>query len=160
MNKYRMISIATAVAVVSAGCSSDNEEPVTKLPEPIQITMTGAESRAVEASTDFGIELFKAVCAQHEGENMMLSPLSASMCLSMAANGASEGALNGILEAMGMSQGSLDALNSINAQILETLPKTDPTTTVNLANSVWLGNGYCADDKFSSAMMQKYGAEV
>ncbi|MCM1484232.1 MAG: serpin family protein [Muribaculaceae bacterium] len=148
-----------SVVVMTAGCSSDEELP-TSLPEPVQITMTGAESRVVEASTDFGIELFKAVCAQHQGENVIISPLSASMALSMAANGASNDALAEILTALGVDGGDLPALNNVNARILETLPKTDPTTVVTLGNSIWLNKGYAINSGYASDMKRIYGATV
>lgn len=157
---------AACALMMSASCSSDNDDPTPEpLPDPIKIDFNAGESRAMTASNEFGIDLFKSLSASAAGagENVVMSPLSASMCLSLAANGASDQTMAEILTAMhyeGKNADALANLNSVNSTLMDALPMTDPTSTVKLANSVWLAGGYPVLPAYAEAVGSSYQATV
>lgn len=155
---------AACALMLSASCSSDNDDPTPEpLPDPIKIDLNAGESRAMTASNEFGIDLFKSLSAAGAGENVVMSPLSASMCLSLAANGASDQTMAEILTAMHYEGNNADALanlNSVNSTFMDALPMTDPTSTVKLANSVWLAGGYPVLPAYAEAVGSSYQATV
>lgn len=145
-----------------ASCSNDDTPDIPIDAPPVVIDMTVAESRAVTQSTDFGFELFRRLCAANGSEDVFMSPLSASMAMSMLANGASGQSQVQILTALGYAgdKEGLDALNSINSRLLTALPITDAQTKLALANSVWADNGFQLKDSFKQTMASVYKATV
>ncbi len=100
------------------------------------IGLSDAELVLSEGMGELNIELFKVLVAREEGyDNIIVSPLSSGMFLSMLANISPEETQERIFKALGSSD--LDALNSFNAKMLSNLGKLDRTTTLNLANSIW-----------------------
>lgn len=158
MKKEFIITLALGM-LVWTGCSSDGPEPNR---EPIVITMNQAESRAVEQSTEFGVELFKKICSNKEGQNVVMSPLSASICMSMLANGANDKARDEILTVMGLNNSAdgLTTLNSINARLIESLPNTDNRAQVKIANSIWLRDNTQINNVFKKYMEDSYSALI
>lgn len=160
--KYMLVA---AIGIVAFGCSNDEPsvvEPVKS--EPIVISMTPVETKAVECSSDFGLRLFREVCASEEGqgENVFMSPLSASVCLSMLANGATGETQQELLRLLGVDDGQpgLDALNSINSRLAAALPITDAQTRLLMANSVWVKDGIDIKDSFREMMESVYQATI
>lgn len=162
MKNYLFMVPAACALMLSASCSSDNDDPTPEpLPDPIKIDLNAGESRAMTASNEFGIDLFKSLSASAAGENVVMSPLSASMCLSLAANGASDQTMAEILTAMHYEGNNADALanlNSVNSMLMDVLPMTDPTSTVKLANSVWLADSYPVLPAYAEAVGSSYQA--
>lgn len=145
-----------------ASCSNEDTPDIPIDAPPVVIDMTVAESRAVTQSMDFGFDLFRRLCGESGGEDVFMSPLSASMAMSMLANGASGESQAQILTALGYAgdKEGLDALNSINSRLLTTLPITDAQTKLALANSVWADNGFPLKDSFKQTMTSVYNATV
>lgn len=163
MKNYLFMVPAACVLMLSVSCSSDNDPTPTPVPERIKIAFDAGESRATVASNEFGIDLFKNISAETAGENVVMSPLSVSMCLSLAANGASEQTLSEILAAMHCEGSNADALanlNSVNSTFMDVLPKTDPSSIVKLANSVWLADGLPVLPTYAAAVGSDYQATV
>ncbi len=163
MKNYLSIVPAACALMLSVSCSSDNEPTQEPAPDPIKVDFDAGESRAMTASNGFGIDLFKSLSAAAAGENVVMSPLSVSMCLSLAANGASDQTMSEILSAMHYEGDNADALanlNSVNSTLMEVLPKTDPTSTVKLANSVWLADGYPVLPAYAETVGADYRATV
>ncbi len=91
LRKKRIMSwgllLATAAALLT-GCGQSHAQELTKgMESPAQAGDYGsAEAQAV---TGFGVQLLQqAYQAGEEGENILLSPLSAAYALGMTANGA------------------------------------------------------------------------
>jgi serpin B len=150
-----------ACILLLASCTNDNT-PESPINEPVVIQMSDAESNAILQSTDFGFDLFRRVCAEKGDENVFMSPLSASLTMSMLANGTSGESQAQILSALGYSSDKegLDALNSINGRLLTTLPITDAQTKLALANAVWADNSYPLKDTFKQTMASVYKATL
>lgn len=131
MKISRLLIIAAAVCGMAA-CSNDDEGG--KQQPPIQISLDAAEAATVQNYNDLAFRTFAEI--YDEGHNVVYSPLSAQMGLAMLANGASGETLDEILAVL-CPDGSLDAMNSLCAKLMENLPRTDPKSRVAIANAAW-----------------------
>lgn len=77
------IIILFCVTLLFAGCSK-HDPPA---PEPVDIVMTQKSLQLVSADNTFTFNLFNKIPGS-QGGNVMVSPLSISLALSMALNGA------------------------------------------------------------------------
>ena len=111
-----------------------------------------------KAMADFSLSLFKSTLTK-DGENDIVSPLSAVMCLAMIANGADGNTLAQIESALGMS---IDELNKFLCSYSSCLCRSDDCL-VTLANSVWFknsDNAFHVNKQFLQANADWYNAQV
>lgn len=99
------------------------------------------------ANQDFGQQLIQRVVkdehSKDPNKNVFLSPLSASLALSMLANGAGGSTLNGIVSALSAKGLTVKELNEANKAIVASLSKGSIASaheapfTLTIANSIW-----------------------
>ena len=95
-----------------------------------------------------------------EKPNLFISPLSASLCLSMIANGALGNTLSEMTDVLGFSGYSLEEMNNYNKKLVEALLDLDNTTQLGIANSIWIKKGFGVHDDFVSVNKKMYDAQV
>lgn len=150
---------------VFSGCSDDNggggkEEEQSNVRK--EIVMTRTQEQVAEADNSFAIKVTSQLMAQtSESENLVFSPLSLSMVLSIASNGAEGSTKQEILDALGYNGSDLAEANGLNCKLLEMLPTTDATTTMELHNALWIDGsvGKLRDD-FSSTVSESYALPI
>jgi serine protease inhibitor len=106
---------------------------------------------------DFGLGLLQRLAAQPEAGNVIVSPVSAGLAVSMLANGAGDETLAGILRTLAAAEG-IEPLNGANAALLEALPSDDVELAV--ANAMWAREGVPFLPGFLSDVRSLYAAEV
>lgn len=147
---------------VLAGCSdepSPKGQEVEPTGEPVEITLTAAESRAAEATADFAYDFFAQMSLSEAADkNMVCSPASAGILLSMLANGTAGDCRGEIIEVLGCED--IDALNSLANKQLTLLPKVDPTVTMTFANAMWYRDRYRLRSSFESVMDDSYAMKA
>lgn len=112
----------------------------TALPEP-GLAAISVDSRIATASDRLGIGLLQAIRAEQGLQNLLLSPPSASLALSLAANGASGQTQAEMLQALGLGGMSLAEVNAGNRDLQSVLANPDPKVQVEVANSLWVKQG-------------------
>lgn len=120
------------------GPDPGGDDPIESLPR----SLTDAEQRTIEASNRFGFRLMDELYAEEPGTNHFISPLSASMALGMALNGADGRTYDAMRSALGFGDTELAAINESYAGLIELLRGLDPRVEFLLANSVWLQTGW------------------
>ncbi len=162
MNKLLLIWCCIITLMLSA-CSS-NDEPVEEEPNPAEYILLEGGSRAVAKDLpDFATRLFLNVLECSKEENVVMSPLSAFVTLSMVANCVDQASQKEILEALG-SNATIDDINALSAKCMEALPTLDKKCTVNMANGVWwnksidIAAGY--KDKCGSVLRNYFSADI
>lgn len=157
--RYAARSIAAAGALgILAGCAEKtmtgpgSQEPVRPL--------TAVEQDVVRASTGFGLELLQHVHAAEAAPNVLLSPLSASMALGMALNGAVGATFHDMRDALGFDGLSEDQVNQAYRGLIAQLRARDPKVEFRLANSVWYERTFQVKPPFSQAARDYFDAEV
>ena len=140
-------------------CTSDGNDLKVEDEEITYLTLTAAESRAAEDLKEFNMNFFKAVVSDLSDEaNVVCSPTSASILLSMVANAAEGDVADEIKQAFNCND--FDALNGLSHKYLAALPAIDPDVTFTSANAVWYHNGYTIRPSFEKVVDQYYKAAV
>lgn len=128
--------------------------------DPVQLA--DAQKQLLQNSNDFGIELLKEMnTLQAESqENIFISPLSISMALGMAANGANGSTQDAILDAMQVNTLNISDANQAYSDLRDRLPQVDRDVQVDIANSIWYRNGFNILSPFLQVNQLYYGAQV
>ena len=138
---------------------ADEPAPTPVTPEEIKFELSESESRAAEQIEGFYLDYFRAVnAASPENENLVVSPLSAGVLLSMLSNAASDELSAQITDALGCTD--LDAVNSLSAKYLACLPGMDKHVNLAMANSLWYKREYTLADNFAKAMVDVYKSDA
>jgi serpin B len=105
----------------------------------------GAAHAAPSASVDvaaadnaFGFRLLNAVQRSIPSGNVLLSPVSAALDLSMALNGAEGQTRQEMLAALSLRGSDLGAINTANAQLIKVLRTPAKNITLSAADSLWV----------------------
>ena len=136
----RLLTIVLAGAILLAGCAapglSSSKANVRQLSAaPIYLTdqdRSQDNSAVYGAIGSFGVDLLRQLRDQ-EGGQVLISPLSAVLALSMAANGAQSDTLSQFETLFG---GDLNAVNRACGSLIETYQQLGGSTQCHIANSV------------------------
>src|SRR5690554_6807318 len=107
MKTIILLLLAFALTSVS---SCEKNDPVPD--ENKIINLDEKSAQLVEADNAFGIELFQTIRAESDEENLMISPLSVSVALAMAYNGADSGTkseMEKVLKLNGLTKEQINA---------------------------------------------------
>ena len=149
------------LAAGCAGCASQIQavnlmEGVTAAPG----TGRPADDRFLGAQADLSAELFRAAAAESRGENVLISPLSIQLALTMTANGAA-GETRREMEALLGGGIPLGTLNEYLSAYADALPSGEGYKLA-LANSIWLRDTPTlrVEKEFLQTNADYYGAQV
>lgn len=157
MKAFKILLVATII-IVAPGCERNNNGPSEKSPK--QIELTGKAADVILKSNDFGVDLFKAVATDDAGENLMLSPLSASAALTMLLNGCDNTTYNQIRDMLGYENLTIDEINEAYSSLIVQLLTADEQVELSLANAVWYRQGFQVKPSYLEAMQNDFGAHI
>lgn len=120
--------------------------------------LTVAEKKVIDADQRFSYELFRKSAMSDSGENVMISPLSVSMALSMALNGAEKETYHAMREALKFDNISLDEINEGYHSIIDLFVNLDPEVEFTVANSIWFKEGLPVKEAFLNRVKDSFGA--
>ena len=117
--------------------------------------------QVVESNNSFAFDFFKEIVTdENENENYMVSPVSLSLALGMAYNGA-EGdtkvAFEDLLNYEGLSR---QEINEVNQSLIDNLVTSQDGSLFEVANSVWYRDGFPIKQDFITLNKDYYSAEV
>ena len=118
------------------------------------------DPRLVEAQTQFGFNLFSAVLQEDSGQNILISPASVAIALSMVYNGADGDTQQAMAQTLALPSMSLEDVNAAISSLINTLATLDPGVRVDIANSLWVRQGTPLQSAFVEQVSDAYGAEV
>lgn len=152
-----------ALAATACGFTacSNNDEPggsdtTTPLTPPVKIELSAAERTSVADINALGARMFAELYDATES-TPAFSPLSAQMAMALTANGATGETLDEMLAVL-CPGGTLADLNSLCKKLQETLPVTDASTTLSMANSVWHCDDITLLQPFTTFAADNYNA--
>lgn len=153
--KKRLIPLLLSLSLL-ASCAAGAAEKVPEVPGEVHVsTQLNVEGKPHEAYAAFGLELLRH--SRKEGENTLLSPLSAALALGMTANGAGGDTAREFEALFGMD---VDSLNSLCANMTRDYQSLGGSTEANIVNSLWCDPRLTMDDLFAARCRQIYGAEL
>jgi len=157
MKKNLFLFILTLFA---ASCTNQNDP---KIPIPVNakpiILKAGMEIR-VNQDNEFAFDLLKNTITTSGETNVFVSPLSVSIALGMAWNGANGQTKTEMGTALKMSGMSANDINGYYQILQSTLPGIDPTTKLNIANSVWYKTGFSVKPDFLKVNSDYFNAYI
>jgi serpin B len=139
MKSIRDKSILLVAVLTLAACQPDNS--VSPIQNELR-SLSELEKQLVAADNTFAIKLFKEVAETEADSNICISPLSVSLAFGMALNGASGRTyedMRATLELHGLTE---QQINESFRNLMDLLVQIDPDVLLEIANSIWVRQGY------------------
>lgn len=137
------------------------EQPDVKLNDAEPIPLKAGMEKRVQQDNAFAFDLFRQVLINNADEkNIFISPLSVSIALGMAWNGANGETKTEMATALKMSGMTEDEINEYYQIMLSALPEVDPSTKLNIANSIWYRESFPVKDEYLKVNSDYFNAEV
>jgi len=114
----------------------------------------------VNINTGFALDLFTGLSEIDENSNVFISPLSISLMMAMAYNGAQNQTRNEIAGALQFDKFTDEQLNSAFDTLLASMENVDGMVELYTGNSIWLRNDNKADEVFTNIIKDYYNASI
>ncbi len=96
------------------------------------------DTTLVSANTRFAYDLFRELVAEDANENVFVSPLSISVALAMAYNGAEGTTKDAMAKTLSFGNMTLEEINQEYSNLMESLKDVDQAVKLLIGNSVWI----------------------
>lgn len=167
MKKLFLFMLPAIAALASCSSSDDSigegEMVIDMLPKTRAVELTEEQRGFVNKNTDFSFDLFRAISQMPEGKkSSIISPISVTYVLGMLNDGASGNTAKEITSVIGFGEGKTQAVNEFCKKLIEEVPQTDPSVTLEIANTI-IGNDYRNvrfESQYESDLRTYYNAEV
>ena len=128
--------------------------------KPVELTAEGKEisNKLVDFYNAYTKYAAAYVDENEVEKNFVVSPLSASIVLSMMGNAVEGDLKQEIISCLGLN--SLEGVNDFAHTLLTSLPALDKTTKMNLANAVWVNDYFKLLPDFSDVMSNVFESEI
>ena len=149
MKKLMLLAMTVLLAV---SCEEqDPEYPGEAIP------LTKAEEGINASANSFGFDVFHAL---YKEDQVLFSPLSASLALSMTATGADGNTAKQMTKVLGFDGFTTDEVNGYYKKMVPALLKADPKTVFEIANSLWISDNISVKKSFTDDCGEYYASEV
>ena len=148
--------LALGILLTAASCQQENVDNG----EPKTINLDEKSALLIEADNAFGLEIFQKIRENSAEENIMISPLSISVALAMAYNGAdgdTKTEMEKTLKLYGLTPAEI---NASYKQLIAALQSVDEKVVFELANAIFNKNGFAVKPDFLEINKNNYDAEV
>ena len=155
---YRMLFITLlSMTLMSASCEkTSGPQQNNDQMNPVTISTDASNSL-----TDFAFDFFKNLQPENSAkDNLFVSPLSLHMAMGILLNGAEEKTKDELMQAMKVTNLSLDEINETHKKLITQLPLADSKVKLTLANSVWHKNTFTVKSPFLETAKGFYDANV
>jgi serine protease inhibitor len=150
-----------ANALFLAGCNSDSSGPGTDpKAKQLLVSLSTGERQVVKSDNGFGFRLFSALSKEETAGNIIISPLSISVALTMAYNGARNATESAMAEQLGFGGMDRAAVNAFYAKLLPALTTVDHGVQLSIANSIWSDQGLEVKPEFLELNKATFDAET
>ena len=173
---FKIISLFLVLAIIVCGCNNNDSEVLKEIPSQttiLPVTNDGtinltkkvtannvsgknADDTFINAQVDFAVNLFKKTVSVDKNKNVLISPLSATLALAMAFNGA-DGETKKEFERL-MGNITVEQLNEYLYSYINNLD--DSEIKLNIANSIWIRNGLQVKEDFLKINKNYYNADI
>jgi serine protease inhibitor len=119
-----------------------------------------ASEKLVRGNNEFGLNLFRELFAAKPGDNIFISPTSIALALGMTWNGALGETKQEMADVLGLSDMTIDDVSLGGSALLAALQSADPKVLLEVANSLWVRQGFVLAKLFTDRNRQFFSAEV
>ena len=163
MKRTAFFVFISLLALVSfSACGKQGPEDLEE-PDPdsgkefVPLSLTKAEQEINQASNTFGFDVYHKI---YSGKDMLISPLSLSLALSMTANGAAGSTAEEMLSTLGFEGKDKETMNEYYQKMIGGLLEADSKTTFEVANSIWADEKIGVKKSFTDVTKKYYSSEV
>jgi serine protease inhibitor len=136
--------------------ANDAGAALTALPR----ALSAPERTVLDAANNFSFSLWgQLVKAQHDS-NVFVSPLSASFSLGMTMNGAAGSTLDEMRRTLAFGSAPMADVDAGYKSLIGLLTTLDPSTTMQIANSIWYRNTFTFNQSFLNAGSSYFDATI
>jgi len=155
MKTIILLLLAFVLTSISSCQKNDVQPPSNNI-----IDLDEKSARLIEADNEFGLEMFQKVREDSDEENIMISPLSISVALGMAYNGADGDTKTEMEEAMKLNGLTADEINASYKMLIEALQSLDEDVNFEIANAIFYADIMGVKPAFLDVNKNVYDAEV
>ena len=118
------------------------------------------QQKLASANIGFAFKLLKQLAKDQPGNNIFISPYSASTVLQMACNGAGGQTKTDMQQVLGTTGLAAEALNAANKECDRAINSQGTNVVLTAANAIWYRKGTPVKPAFISCNQQYFGATV
>jgi serpin B len=155
-------SVLVLAAVTACHPTASEPAPVARVDARTALprALTPAEQSVLDASNAFSFALWNRLTTAQLDTNIFVSPLSVSFVLGMAMNGANGTTFSEMASALQLGKTPVDSIDRGYRSLIALLTSLDPSTTMEIANSLWYRNGFPFNQSFLNDASTYFGAQV
>ena len=153
--KHKLFFLIILLVIGLVACKKDDLQNNNK-----QINTTEKSKLLIKANNDFGLDIFREIRILNSDENIMISPLSISVALAMAYNGAEREAKQEIEEALRVAGLTPEDINASYSTLIRALQSLDPDVVLEIANAIYYADFFQIKSDFLQINQTNYDAEV
>ena len=124
------------------------------------IQLDEKSAQLVEADNAFGLEIFQKIRAASDEENIMISPLSISVALAMAYNGADKDTKAEMEQTLKVNGLTTQEINASYESLMKALQSLDKDVVFEIADAIFYAQGFSVKKDFLHINQNVYDAEV
>ncbi|HKJ80062.1 MAG TPA: serpin family protein [Prolixibacteraceae bacterium] len=132
---------------------TDNEKNKT-------IELDEKSEQLIRADNKFGLEIFQKIVEGSDEENVMISPLSISVALAMAYNGADGETKSQMEEVLNLNGLTTEEINTSYKLLLAALQSLDEDVVLEIANAIFYADDFAVKQPFLDINKKSYDARV
>ncbi|NLY19174.1 MAG: serpin family protein [Clostridiaceae bacterium] len=114
----------------------------------------------ISANKEFSWDIFKKLNEEDSDKEIFISPLSISSMLTMALNGAEGATRQALIEGLRYDGISIEELNGGYSYLIDRISNIDEKVDIEIANSIWIRNGFDVKQNFIDNSRNFLNAEV
>ena len=156
---YMLAAVAALLIMPAASCDKigSQEDNGDNAYKPLELTTKA--STYVQKGGTFTFDFINRVNTEAK-EDYIISPLSMQFLLGMLLDGANGETAAQIAKVLGYGAGEVDDVNQFCLSMLEQLPKLDRKTTLNIANAIFVDDGWPINASYKKDVSKYFQAEV
>jgi serpin B len=151
---FAILTLSILISAVS--CQQENMEN----DEPKIIDLDEKSAQLIEADNAFGLEIFQKIRNSSQDENIMISPLSISVALAMAYNGADGDTKTEMEKTLKLYGLTPEEINTAYKSLIAALQSVDEKVVFELANAIFHKDGFAVKADFLNINKNYYDAEA
>ena len=149
---------STLIFTMIFGLSACQKDDINGQIDTIQVNEKSEQ--LITANNDFGLDIFREVRNESEEQNIMISPLSISVALAMAYNGAGGDTKKEMENALRVAGLTADEINVSYKILINALQSLDENVVFEIANAIYYADFFQLKTNFLEINKNNYNAEI
>ena len=159
LNRIIRVGYMATALLCLFGCSN-GDSPTDAIGDVLDLIGDESFSSVASANTAFGFKLLTDLRQRQPDANILISPLSISIALTMTYNGAVGETQRAMAEALEIENLGIDTVNRSNAALRINLENTGPKVEIAIANSIWSRQGVEFNPSFLDRNREYFEAKI